>query len=114
VFGGSKEPVNCRDEVGVVEVVDNSSERRYEALLDGQVVGVIDYSLDGNVITLQHTIVPNQYEGQGIASSLASFALSDSRDRGRHVVPQCPFVASYITRHPETLDVIVEGWRTHS
>ena len=37
-------------------------------------VGVIDYSLDGNVITLQHTIVPNQYEGRGIASSLASFA----------------------------------------
>ena len=39
-----REPVNRRDEVGVVEVVDNSSERRYEALLDGQVVGVIDYS----------------------------------------------------------------------
>jgi hypothetical protein len=37
----------------VVEVVDNSSERRYEALLDGQVVkGRL--LLDGNVITLQH------------------------------------------------------------
>ena len=103
-----------RNGVSVVEVVDNSPEQRYEALLEGRVVGVIDYSLDGDVITLQHTIVPAEYEGQGIASSLVKFALADSRVQGRHVVPQCPFVASYITRHPETLGVIVEGWRARS
>lgn len=94
----------------MVEVVNDPAERRYEALSDGKVVGVIDYVLDGDTITLVHTIVPAEFEGQGIASQLARFAIDDSRAAGHHIIPKCPFVASYVTRHPETLDVIVEGW----
>ena len=50
--------------------------------------------------------MPEQLEGRGIASKLAKTALDYSRAEGLTVVPLCPFIASYIERHPEYADLV--------
>jgi len=45
-------------------------------------------------------------EGRGLAARLVAGALDDIRARGLHVVPICPFVSSYISRHPDYGDLV--------
>jgi len=53
-----------------------------------------------------------RYEVQvELASSLIAFALDDARERGLDVLPFCPFVNSYVQRHPEYVDLIPEAYR---
>ncbi|MBE1587680.1 GNAT family N-acetyltransferase [Nonomuraea angiospora] len=84
-----------------IEVVDNSTESRFEVLVDGKVAGFADYRLLPTKIVFTHTEVLPAYEGQGLASRLVAFALQASADTGLRVVPLCPYVAKYIQRHPE-------------
>ena len=95
------------DEMPVVMVRDNQDESRYEVELDGD-LGMIVYRLRGSTITFTHTEVPEAFEGRGIASTMARFALDDARARGLRVQPLCPFVAGYIRRHPEYADLVVK------
>lgn len=84
---------------------NNEARHRYEFDIEGRTAH-IDYELDGEVIVLTHTIVPEQYEGQGIGTQLVAAVLSDIRRKGLKVVPQCPFVAVYIERHPIWRDLV--------
>lgn len=62
---------------------------------------VLEYTLDGDTATFTHTGVPEAAEGQGVGSALVRGALDAAREKGWTVVPQCPFVASYVERHPD-------------
>lgn len=94
-----------------VEVRDNRERSRYEALADGELAGYAKYRLYGNRLTIPHTEVEPEHEGEGIGGKLAAFALDDARARGLAVVPLCPFLASYIKRHQEYLDVVDPAMR---
>jgi predicted GNAT family acetyltransferase len=89
------------------QIRDNRERSRFEVTVEGHVAHA-DYRIDGDVITFTHTIVPPALEGRGIASRLILHALNDVRARGLRVVPQCPFVAAYIRKHPEWADLLVE------
>ena len=89
-------------------VTNNAAESRYEIRIDGQVVGFADYSVQPGVIAIPHTEVDPAFEGRGLGSALARGALDDIRQQGMHVAPHCPFIATYIKRHPEYAD-LVEG-----
>jgi predicted GNAT family acetyltransferase len=88
------------------EFVDAPDHHRYELRAGGQLVGFIDYRQHGDVIRLIHTEVPPEFGGQGHASTLARSALDDARARGLAVRPDCPYVASYIRKHPEYADLV--------
>jgi uncharacterized protein len=55
-----------------------------------------------------HTEVPDALEGRGYGAALAEAALGWAREEGATVIPSCPFVSAYITRHPAYAD-LVEG-----
>jgi predicted GNAT family acetyltransferase len=84
-----------------IVVQDNPGERRYELLVEGDVVGEIVYAQKGDVVTLLHTEVSPAVEGQGFGARLVAGALDDIRARGLQVVPICPFVRAYMRRHPD-------------
>jgi uncharacterized protein len=84
-----------------IEVVDNSAESRFEVLLDGKVAGFAEYRLLPSKIIFTHTVVRPEHEGQGLAGRMVKHALEASRDAGLRVVPVCPYVESYIERHPD-------------
>jgi uncharacterized protein len=96
----------------VVQIDDNPEEQRYEALVDGQLAGFIQYQLRHGSITMYHTEVEPAYEGHGIGSELAKVALADVRDRGLELVPLCPFIADYVRRHPDQyLEIVAPAMR---
>ncbi|HEY5661559.1 MAG TPA: GNAT family N-acetyltransferase [Gaiellaceae bacterium] len=84
-----------------MEVRDNPEELRYELVDDDQVVGELLYRRYPDRILLVHTDIPPALEGQGLGSRLVAGALDDARAKGLRVVPVCPFVRSYLRRHPE-------------
>lgn len=89
-----------------IQVADNPAKRRYEALVDGEVAGYVFYQLREDALVLIHTEVADEFEGQGIGSRLAAGTLDDIRARGLRIVPVCPFIKSYIERHPEYAELV--------
>jgi uncharacterized protein len=92
---------------GDLEIRDDVAVRRYEAWQGGELAGVIEYSAHDGWLVLEHTVVPPEFEGQGIASRLVSTALDDIRARAMYLAPTCPYVLSFIKRHPEYRDLVV-------
>ena len=88
------------------EFVDVPEQHRFELRAGDQLVGFIDYRLHGEAITLVHTEVFADFSGQGHAATLARGALDDARTRGLAVRPHCPYVASYIDKHPDYADLV--------
>lgn len=79
---------------------------RYVISLDGVDAGFSNYHLQDGVLTFMHTEIDPGHEGQGLGSALARGALDDARARGLRVVVRCPFIASYLKRHPEFQDLV--------
>jgi predicted GNAT family acetyltransferase len=89
-----------------IDVVDAPEQSRFELLVDGQVAGFADYRLLPTKIVIMHTEVQPEHSGKGLAGRLVKYALEESRDAGLRVVPLCPYVISYIERHPEYSDLV--------
>ena len=87
-------------------VTDNPKASRYELHVGGELAGFIDYQLDGQVISLIHTEVDSSFQGGGLASSLARFSLDDARNRQLAVLPFCPYVQSWLKKHPDYADLV--------
>ncbi|MBB5787005.1 GNAT family N-acetyltransferase [Jiangella mangrovi] len=80
--------------------------RSYAAYLGGTRVGELTYSRRDDEIVALHTVVEEAAEGKGVGGALARALLDDAREGGLKVVPQCPFVAAYLERHPEYTDLV--------
>jgi predicted GNAT family acetyltransferase len=91
-------------------VTDAPERERFEARdrdADQGLAGFMTYQLTGKIIAVTHTEVDPAYEGKGVGSALARFAMDDARARSRTVVPICPFLAGWLGRHPEYNDIVV-------
>lgn len=59
---------------------------------------------DGTII-IDHTGVPPEYEGRGIAARLVNRAIADAREQGFKITPLCSYVVAQFRRHPEWADL---------
>ena len=89
------------------EVVDNPAESRFELPVEGD-VAVAYYRRVGERLVLTHTEVPEALSGQGIGSRLAKGVFEAIGARGGKAVTQCPFMTSYVQRHPEFADLVAD------
>ncbi|MEO7757986.1 MAG: GNAT family N-acetyltransferase [Dokdonella sp.] len=88
-----------------VNVERNEVANRFEIVVD-DVLCVLEYRLDGNVLTILHTRVPDAVGGRGIAGALTKAALEAARREGWRVVPACAYSVTYIERHPQYQDLL--------
>lgn len=86
-------------------VVDNQEKRRFEMEVTGG-HAIADYRVEGGTIVMTHTEVPGELRGQGLGEKLARGALDIIRTRSLKVVPRCPFIRSFIEKHPEYGDLL--------
>jgi predicted GNAT family acetyltransferase len=89
----------------VPEVTNNPSASRFEILTD-QGAAILTYQHRGDDLDLIHTEVPRALEGRGYAAALATTALEHARHEGIKVIPSCPYVKTYLQRHPEYADLV--------
>jgi predicted GNAT family acetyltransferase len=83
---------------------DNTDLHRFEMDVDGS-AAIVTYRLNGNTMTLLHTEVPKALEGHGVGSRLARAVFDLVRQRGLRADVRCPFLKSWLERHPEFSDI---------
>ena len=94
-----------------VKVVEAADSLRYEGFVGDTLAGYVEYEDVDGERALRHTEVLDAFEGKGVGSGLARGVLEDLRVRDMKVRPFCPFIAGWIRRHPEYLELVADGYR---
>lgn len=90
-----------------MELTKNESRKRYEARIDGKLAGFAEYIAMTGLVIMSHTEVKSDFEGQGVGSALARYALNDIRaQESLQAQPLCPFISGWIDRHPDYQDLV--------
>ncbi|NEM90336.1 GNAT family N-acetyltransferase [Galbitalea soli] len=82
------------------------SDRRYEIVEEGAVIGASYFRDAGERRVFTHTEIDAEWGGRGLATQLVRYALDDTRVAGMRVVAQCPMVAAFITKNPDYADLL--------
>ncbi|CAM3172516.1 GNAT family N-acetyltransferase [Stackebrandtia soli] len=88
------------------EIIDNSETSRYEAIVDGQLAGFVEYERQDDFVVYPHTEVSGAFRGQGIADKLVRRAMDDMRANGDKVYALCPYVKRWLSEHDDYEDVV--------
>lgn len=76
---------------------------RFEVLVGGHVIGKAAYKdYDGGPHRIfYHTVINEEYGGQGLAGKLAEEALDQTVAAGLKIVPVCPYIKKFLTKNPQ-------------
>ena len=94
-----------KDQAASPAVQHEAESSRFTVRQDGH-LAVLEYQLFTDKVVFTHTDVPRALEGRGVGASLARTGLEWARAHELRVVPVCPFVAAYIGRNPEYMDLV--------
>jgi predicted GNAT family acetyltransferase len=92
-------------------VRDAQDRSRFEITVDGTLAGFAEYRSRPGSIVFTHTQVDDAYQGQGLAGRLIRAALDRARRAKQEVTPLCPYVAAFIRRHPDYVELVDEAHR---
>jgi predicted GNAT family acetyltransferase len=62
----------------------------------------------GEARIADHTYVPPEGRGMGVAAALVDALIADAREQGFKIVPQCSYVEAAFRRHPEWTDLLAD------
>ncbi len=85
----------------------NDAHGEYRAIVENSdAVGRLTWKARGEARIAEHTIVPPEIGGQGVAAALVDALVRDAREQGFKIVPQCSYVEAQFRRHPEWADLL--------
>ena len=85
---------------------DEETRGEYRAMpSDSDAMGRLTYKKRGDAYVADHTLVPPEIGGRGIAARLVEALVDDARKEGFKIVPQCSYVDAAFKRHPEWSDL---------
>ncbi|WP_154793495.1 AMP-binding protein [Occultella kanbiaonis] len=90
----------------VPTIVRNDAEGQYEIWVGGTRAGIAAFHTEAAGTAFSHTVVDDEFAGQGLGSALARGALDDTVARGETIVPYCPFIVAYLRRHHDYDDSV--------
>jgi len=82
---------------------------RYSLWHGSTYVGFVGYHREGDVVTLQHTIVNEEFGRRGYARALVTLVLDQLRSEGAKIISECTYVDGYLQRYPEYQDLLASG-----
>lgn len=91
-----------------IEVTRNDEAGRYEITVDGELAGFTEFVDHDRQRIFPHTELDEAFSGRGLSSVLVRQALADTRAAGQRIVPICPLVARYISKHHDEVGDIVD------
>ncbi|MFY9820662.1 MAG: GNAT family N-acetyltransferase [Thermoanaerobaculia bacterium] len=83
-----------------LQVLNDETAKKFYAIVDGHEAHIL-YERTGDVYDLQHTFVPEELRGHGVAEQLVQAVLDQIKAQGAKFFPTCPFVQAFLKRHPE-------------
>lgn len=84
----------------------NDQRGEYHAHVPGtKAIGRLTWVLHGGVRVAEHTLVPPEIGGRGVALRLVEALVADARELGFRIDPECSYVAAQFKRHPEWADL---------
>jgi predicted GNAT family acetyltransferase len=93
-----------------ITITNNAAAEKFEAIVDGAVVGWQPYRLYQTHIVLLRTEVDSAWRERGISSAMIDGVLGLIRAAGSTVAPYCKLTADYILRHPEYRDMVTDQY----
>ena len=89
-------------------VVHKPENNRFEIYLEDERIGLMDYERVDSEIRLTHTEVDPSHQGKNMAAILLRESLDVIRlENMGKVVPVCPYTVTYMEKHPETQDLLL-------
>lgn len=85
----------------IPDIRHDAAGKRFVLALDGAEAELNYRAVDATTLDYYRTFVPNTMRGGGIASKLTERALQYAQQHGMKILPTCPFIVTYIERHPE-------------
>lgn len=76
----------------------------YRATIDGA-SAELTWRANGPVRIADHTFVPPELRGKGVAMQLVEALIADAREKGFTIEPRCSYVEAAFRRHPEWADL---------
>ena len=78
----------------------------YHAHIEGtDAKGRLTWVLRDGARVAEHTLVPKEIGGRGVAGHLVEALVSDAREKGFRIVPQCSYVAKKFEQNPAWNDL---------
>ena len=89
------------------EFRDETDQDRYAMYVDGELVSVLDYRVNGDAVAFPHTYTVPKHRGHGYAAELVEYAVADVESTTtKRIVPMCWFVGKWFDEHPEKADLL--------
>ena len=88
------------DNATPLTIVHDEGNQAFTTVVDGQTC-VVDYRLQGNIMTITHTGVPQSVGGRGIAATLTRFAVQVAEAKQWKVSPACSYADAWFRRNPK-------------
>ncbi|AJR06202.1 hypothetical protein H744_1c1177 [Photobacterium gaetbulicola Gung47] len=86
---------------------DKENQTYFVDLVDGYQAKV-SYQISGNVLTVDHSSVPEALRGQGYAGTMLEAVLETIAQEGYKIIPQCSYVVHYMNKHDEWQHLLAE------
>jgi uncharacterized protein len=83
-----------------IEIINNLQNLRFELKVQDE-IAFLEYRWHEGKLALMHTLVPEKFEGHGTGGQLVKAAFEYAEKEGFKIIVYCPFVASYLDKHPE-------------
>lgn len=87
-------------------IIDDPGAGHFELRLDGRLAGVVEYQLDGQVMSIPHVEVIPELRGKGYSGPFLDEVLELIRARGLKIVPLCGYARSHIRERPSLHDLL--------
>ncbi|MFO1255214.1 MAG: GNAT family N-acetyltransferase [Sphingomonadaceae bacterium] len=89
------------DQVSITRHGDGRRGEYHAHVAGQQAIGRLTWKASGNVRVADHTLVPKEIGGRGVALKLVEALIADAREQGFRIEPQCSYIAAQFDRHPE-------------
>ena len=88
------------------EVKHDTEMTTFSIELDGAEAVLMYLPVGEEVLDFKDTYVPPEHRGRGVAADLARAAFEYAKEHGYRVIPTCPYIETYLKRHPEYEDLV--------